>query len=66
MEKSIGLKKKYEDEDEDEDEEQLFQLIKQAGKDARIRKHEALKQHFNKLQTVIAEAFTRKNNSVSR
>ena len=63
MVNSINLhNKKHEDEEE---EEQLFQLIKQAGEDARSRKREAMARHINKLQAVISEAVSRKNNSVS-
>ena len=61
MVNSINLhNKKHEAE-----EEQLFQLIKQAGEDARSRKREAMARHINKLQAVISEAVSRKNNSVS-
>jgi len=61
MVNSINLhKKKHEAE-----EKQLFQLIKQAGEDARSRKREAIARHINKLQAVISEAVSRKNNSVS-
>jgi hypothetical protein len=61
MVNSINLhNKKHEAE-----EKQLFQLIKQAGEDARSRKREAMARHINKLQAVISEAVSRKNNSVS-
>jgi hypothetical protein len=61
MVNSINLhNKKHEAE-----EEQLFQLIKQAGEDARSRKREAMARHINKLRAVISEAVSRKNNSVS-
>lgn len=61
MVNSINLhNKKHEAE-----EEQLFQLIKQAGEDARSRKRKAMARHINKLQAVISEAVSRKNNSVS-
>ena len=45
-------------------EEHLFQLIKQAGEDARARKQKAMAQHVEKLQGVILEAISRKNNVV--
>jgi hypothetical protein len=45
-------------------EEQLAALIKQAGEEARGRKREALDRHFKMLQTVIAEGFSRRKDSI--
>ena len=47
------------------EEEQLFQLIEQAGEDARSRRREAMARHINKLPAVISVAVSRKNNFVS-
>jgi hypothetical protein len=55
-----GPTQKHQDE-----EEHLFQLIKQAGEAARERKKKAMAQHVEKLQLVISEAISRKNNLVS-
>lgn len=37
----------------------LMKLIKQAGKEARSRKKEAMKTHANKLKETIAEALSK-------
>ncbi len=47
---------------ERQDEEHLFQLIKQAGEDARVRKQKAMEQHVKKLHDVISKAISRRNN----
>ena len=46
-------------------EDRLTVLIKQAGDEARARKREALALHFKKLQTVIDEAVSRRQDSIS-
>ena len=50
--------------DRDAGEEQLMALIKQAGDEARMKKSEAMKQHFNKLRDVIADAASHKQRSL--
>lgn len=44
---------------QEDGEEQLAALIKQAGEEARLRKRQAMDQHFKKLRTVIAEGASR-------
>ncbi|MEA2082845.1 MAG: hypothetical protein U9O82_01110 [Thermodesulfobacteriota bacterium] len=51
------------DTDQEAGEEQLFELIKQAGNEARIRKQEAMARHFDRLRAAIAEGILRKQDS---
>ena len=44
-------------------EEQLSQLIKQAGDEARARKKKAMALHYKKLKAVIAEGVARRQNN---
>ncbi len=53
-------KSKHNNKDIEAGEEQLFTLIKQAGEEARLKKREAMEQHFNKLRNIIIEATARK------
>jgi hypothetical protein len=41
-------------------EEELNELIKQAGNEARSRKKEALERHLKMLQTAVAEGMARR------
>ena len=45
-------------------EEQLTDLIKQAGDEARLRKREALDRHFKMIRVVIAEGVSRRKESI--
>ena len=47
-------------------ETQLFELIKQAGNEARERKQKTMARHFQKLQTSAEEVTPRKLDSVQR
>ena len=51
--------KKYEIE-----EEQLFELIKQAGNEARIRKKEAMAKHRDRLRAAAEEGVLHRRDSV--
>lgn len=42
------------------EEEQLNQLIKQAGEEARSRKKKALALHYKKIKAVVAEGVNRR------
>ena len=46
-------------------EEQLNELIKQAGNEARARKKEALARHLKMLQAAVAEGVARRKNSLT-
>jgi len=45
-------------------EEQLNQLIKQAGEEARSRKKKALALHYIKIKSVVAEGVNRRQNKI--
>jgi hypothetical protein len=44
-------------------EEQLADLIKQAGEEARARRQKAMEEHFSKLRAVIDEALSGQQNT---
>ena len=46
-------------------EEELNELIKQAGNEARSRKKEALARHLKKLQAAVAEGVARRKNPLT-
>jgi hypothetical protein len=46
-------------------EEQLNELIKQAGNEARSRKKKALARHLKMLQAAVAEGVARRKNSIT-
>ena len=46
-------------------EEQLNELIKQAGKEARARKKEALARHLKMLKAAVVEGVARRKNSLT-
>lgn len=46
-------------------EEQLNELIKQAGKEARSRKKEAFARHVKMLHAAVAEGVARRKNSIA-
>lgn len=52
------------DENQETAEKRLAALIKQSGDEARARKREALARHFKKLQAVIGEAVSRRQDSI--
>ncbi len=52
------------DKNQETAEKRLATLIKQSGDEARARKREALARHFKKLQTVIGEAVSRRQDSI--
>ena len=52
------------DQNQEAGEAQLFELIKQAGNEARARKREAMARHFHRLQASIEEVVSRKQDSV--
>ncbi|MFH0926795.1 MAG: hypothetical protein V1872_14375 [bacterium] len=66
MKKSCDMEQKLDVDEEDQEpgEEQLFELIKQAGDEARARKREAMAQHFKKLKDMVAEVMSQQQNSI--
>ena len=50
----------YETDKNSKNEEQLRELIKQAGNDARERKKKAMEIHFQKIEEVIIDAVAKK------
>jgi hypothetical protein len=52
------------DKNQETAEKRLAALIKQAGDEARARKRKAMAWHFKKLQTVIGEAVSRRQDSI--
>lgn len=52
------------DNNQEAGDEQLFELIKQAGNEARIRKQEAMARHFDRLRAAIAEGVSVRQDSV--
>ena len=46
-------------------EEQLNELIKQAGNEARSRKKEAFERHLKMLEAAVAEGVARRKNSIT-
>lgn len=61
MEKNLGTN----DTDQNAAEEQLFELIKQAGDEARIRKKEAMARHFERLRAAVEEGVLQRRGPVS-
>jgi len=61
MKKNIDSTKQ----DSKEVEKQLFELINQAGDDARKRKQRAMSIHFDKIQKSIAEGIKNRQNPIS-
>ncbi|OEU76816.1 MAG: hypothetical protein BA872_05720 [Desulfobacterales bacterium C00003060] len=62
------MKQGFDSDDKNQEtaENRLAALIKEAGDEARARKREALAWHFEKLQTVIGEAVSRRQDSITR
>lgn len=54
------------DKNREAEDDQLTELIKQAGDEARARKKEALARHFIKIQAVITEALSSQQGSIPR
>ena len=53
------------DKNQEDGEEQLLELIKQAGNEARARKQETMSRHFDRIRAAIAEGVVLKQDSVS-
>ncbi len=61
MKENIKLNMK----NQEDGEKRLFELISQAGNDARQRKQRAMSLHFKKIQDAIAEGIRNRQNHLS-
>jgi|SaaInl8_200m_RNA_FD_contig_41_2310581_length_470_multi_2_in_0_out_0_1 hypothetical protein len=61
MKKQSELNEKY----EEAGEEQLAALIKEAGEEVRVKRREAMANHFNRLGDIIRKATSPRQGSLS-